>query len=698
MGKGKGKGELCSCNEDDVKMLVKGESRRCTDLGFLALFMVCCVGIAYVAYWCFDHGDAYQLVYGLDSWGNTCGRDNTGDTIADTNFTAADGTIYKCDNCALDLTSRPHQFRTDVGFTPEEQVILGITVGDANSDLRETMVICAKACPDRDVTCGNSDLNFTYCKDTLGLCLSTAPYTVPTDVGNPDRSFEYPVGSGNYTGCPSNVEQTDEAMYIKRCIPKTWSEAVKTTSDILSYAEEATGDFTNELFSSYLGEIYDSFYQSWREIVYCLLIALVVSYLIIVLMRYIVKPVVWTLIVCAILLSAALTWFLYERWIYTNDLIQEQESYDIPIAASEKRERSFYYYTGISMMVFTIIITLIIVALRNDIKVAIAVYEEASRALRKMPTVFITPLTTWIMIMLWFGCWVFTMCFMITSDVAYPVFINGSNYFYGHVKYIELENYNYFFWFSIFAFLWVLQLFVACQQMIIAGCVTKYYVTGGDPPNGAFCRSVYILMRYHLGTACFGSLIIAVVQLIRILFEYVKRKTDGPNKGTLVKFVEKCLTCCLWCLEKCLKFINKNAYIETMLCGLDFCSAACQAFKVILKNILKIGALTFVGTIVIFMIKLLTSCLVAFIAFEWLKDRPEITLLGLVVFFVFVVGWFVGDAFASVYEMVADTLLICFCEDKAQNGGEPKGPKTLAKLINKHGKLDKKEETQNVEG
>lgn len=61
-----------------------------------------------------------------------------------------------------------------------------------------------------------------------------------------------------------------------------------------------------------------------------------------------------------------------------------------------------------------------------------------------------------------------------------------------------------------------------------------------------------------------------------------------------------------------------------------------------------------VGTLVIFCIKLFVSATTAFIAFEWIKDKNDVPLVGLVVFIVALVSWFIADAFASIYEMVSD--------------------------------------------
>jgi len=55
----------------------------------------------------------------------------------------------------------------------------------------------------------------------------------------------------------------------------------------------------------------------------------------------------------------------------------------------------------------------------------------------------------------------------------------------------------------------------------------------------------------------------------------------------------------MWCMEKCMKFLNKNAYIQTAIFGSNFCSSAKKAFFLILRNIARIGAVTLVSEFVI---------------------------------------------------------------------------------------------------
>lgn len=128
--------------------------------------------------------------------------------------------------------------------------------------------------------------------------------------------------------------------------------------------------------------------------------------------------------------------------------------------------------------------------------------------------------------------------------------------------------------------------------------------------------------RYHLGSLAFGSLIIAIVQMIRVLLEYVDAKLKGkenPVAKFFIKWVNRscsskklsvdkqdkwkqnvffyyfeenpakfivwiwfsrCLKCCFWCLEKFLKFLNKNAYILVSTCTSFFVPVICIKFRI----------------------------------------------------------------------------------------------------------------------
>lgn len=95
-----------------------------------------------------------------------------------------------------------------------------------------------------------------------------------------------------------------------------------------------------------------------------------------------------------------------------------------------------------------------------------------------------------------------------------------------------------------------------------------------------------VFYSYHTGSLAFGSLILSLVQMIRVVLEYLDRKlkgdlcnfekqscwlycvlmadvgdwlADSHNAGS--RFLLCCLKCCFWCLEHFIRFINRNAYI-----------------------------------------------------------------------------------------------------------------------------------------
>jgi solute carrier family 44 (choline transporter-like protein), member 2/4/5 len=110
---------------------------------------------------------------------------------------------------------------------------------------------------------------------------------------------------------------------------------------------------------------------------------------------------------------------------------------------------------------------------------------------------------------------------------------------------------------------------------------------------------------YHLGTAAFGSLIIAVIKTIRSVLAYIQKHAKA-SKNKVVEYLMCVLQCCMWCLEKCAKFLNKNAYIQTSIYGFSFCKSSRRAFFLILRNIIRIAVVNAVADFVLILGKV--SC------------------------------------------------------------------------------------------
>ena len=92
--------------------------------------------------------------------------------------------------------------------------------------------------------------------------------------------------------------------------------------------------------------------------------------------------------------------------------------------------------------------------------------------------------------------------------------------------------------YNLFGFFWGLFFIEALDQMVLAGAFASWYwvLNKKDIPKMPLMSSFYRTFRYHIGTLAFGSLIIAIIRMIRVLIEYIEEKLKEHNQDNpLVK-------------------------------------------------------------------------------------------------------------------------------------------------------------------
>ena len=67
---------------------------------------------------------------------------------------------------------------------------------------------------------------------------------------------------------------------------------------------------------------------------------------------------------------------------------------------------------------------------------------------------------------------------------------------------------------------------LAATEYVLIVAVVSWYFTESEKKRGDFSimRGFWWIFRYNMGSLLFGSLIIAIVWLIRTIFEYINRK------------------------------------------------------------------------------------------------------------------------------------------------------------------------------
>ncbi|XP_035233718.1 choline transporter-like protein 1, partial [Stegodyphus dumicola] len=223
-------------------------------------------------------------------------------------------------------------------------------------------------------------------------------------------------------------------------------------------------------------------------------------------------------------------------------------------------------------------------------------------------------------------------------------------------------------WLLFFGFLWLSQFVLACQNFIVAGAVSVWYFTRDKSKlRNPICKSFRILVCFHLGSVAFGSLIIAIMKLIRILFRLLEKYLNNQNQRCEIFW--KIFQCCLACFENFLKFLSKNAYIMIAIYGDSFCASARRAFGSLTSNAMRVAAVDSIGDFILFVGKVGVTVAIAFIALEILKNVDGLHYIWVPVALSCLFAFLCCHCFLSVYEMAIDTLLLCFCEDCQMNDG-----------------------------
>jgi len=222
---------------------------------------------------------------------------------------------------------------------------------------------------------------------------------------------------------------------------------------------------------------------------------------------------------------------------------------------------------------------------------------------------------------------------------------------------------------AFFSFLWNNAFLIALGQCCIAGAVGIWFFTpnGEKGKNNAIRMSLKNTFYYHTGSLAFGSFIIAVVEFIRYGMKYLEKQAEAQKNRVMV-LVFKVLGCCIWCFEKCLKFLNKNAYIQIALLGKNFCVSAKNAFQLILRNILRFGVVTSLGVIVRFIgFFFITAATAALGYFILIGLYPSVTPVFPVMLFI-AVGYIVAKLYMNVFELAVDTMLQCVIATEEMGG------------------------------
>lgn len=298
----------------------------------------------------------------------------------------------------------------------------------------------------------------------------------------------------------------------------------------------------------------------------------------------------------------------------------------------------------------------LIVFLRHKIALAISLLHETSKAVVSMPLMMLSPFFNVAIIAMFTLIWIIYCVYIVTSGEIVDTTVNG--YTYKEVRVSEEARKALLF--MAFMWLWTACFVHGASQWICAHTVLTWYFR---PINGSVgsiqvIRSTFVFIRYHIGTVAFGSLLLAIIQAFRAVLVYIKAKLKN-KESRIVKLTICFCSCCLFCLSKIIKFIDRNAYIHSSLGGTSFCVSAKRAFGLILRNLGRVATVSVLSSVVIYVGKVSVTVSSAGIAYYYMKYYMTEDMNGYVVptLFVAVIAYFCSSLFLDTISMTSDTVL-----------------------------------------
>jgi hypothetical protein len=81
----------------------------------------------------------------------------------------------------------------------------------------------------------------------------------------------------------------------------------------------------------------------------------------------------------------------------------------------------------------------------------------------------------------------------------------------------------------VFGLFWCTELLGAIFDYSIIVAVSAWYFTSTNKQRGRFslCRGFWWAFRYNFGSLAMGSFILALIWMVRIIFEYLDKKMKG---------------------------------------------------------------------------------------------------------------------------------------------------------------------------
>ena len=428
------------------------ESRRCTDVLCLIVFILFCgVGIG-IGIFAIQNGNPNSLIYGKDEFGNVCGSDNSKRTAKCQAGTCywADGKTKtdSGDKWAHELTKGSDQL-LQVDYSGESQAQKFTAYPRIQDDLIEGKTpdkffgVCLNKCMDKsgwvcsmygkalladmegmekfpeDVndedSCPGCAAKLQRCQDSenpisprslhiyrdaeCAKLLQSCFFSQMPTVSTMFRCFPKYNQTVQY-GCDDNNDGVPDDGWHKKKSTVTKNNGCGTLLKSATVQQSASGNEIYEQLNAalaQLGRMVNDLQSAMVPIIVCgVAVAMGFGFLWLGLLRYCAKVFVWLTIYLIIMLQVTLTIFFYDKagMVAMNSTSSEESQSEVvtpPEIRNSEGDSQFFRWCGIGMTAVLIVQLVTIASAVKKINVATQIIAEASAAVSQMKSMMFYP-------------------------------------------------------------------------------------------------------------------------------------------------------------------------------------------------------------------------------------------------------------------------------------------------------------------
>ncbi|OHS99394.1 hypothetical protein TRFO_34168 [Tritrichomonas foetus] len=584
---------------------------KCHDCFGAILWIILFAACLAILFFGISTGRPWALINSWDDTGNYCGHNNKDLADKITGFSESNFTLY-------DFSEYPVLF---FGL-PRATKITKEKIGEHQ--------ICVKECP-------SEDHNFTAalldaCDDSSRVC----PSYLSQEEQNRERK------PGGLCLCPYPTK-----LLFNRCMPIVESQTAEAITSNITEIIDDIEKLLNNIPG--FGQSIASLVDLWFPILIASVLSLVVAFLWICLIGCCAGCIVYTVVILVPILIAALGFWLF----FFGE------------AAFKFNNDNYNKYMAYALWGVAAIILLIVIFLFKKLRNAVQIVKISARALRKNFTVLLAPVFSLVFAIIFWAIIIVSCVYNYTATDFEIKDKNGKSFlsfsFTKSLQYLLIFNLIYVIFISVFVYF---ENYFAVSSSLVGwyfsdhskGCCHLNWIYG-----------FWLGFSKYIGTITASALIMTPLYLFIIFMEYLDAKSrQSPSKiGCFVRFLIKCMKCCLWCFEKIMKFLNKALLTVAQIYNRSWIKSASITMDIVLGDVIMTLLVTGVSTFILFLSKLVVASVTTLLFFFYLKYTAQ-DANGWIVpaVAVFVLSILISSFLINMYDSVIEIILICYQADR----------------------------------